>query len=141
MHIGLSADDSVHAATDSFAAVSDLFDDHSGPNAEVTFTSAESSSFQYSGPSILDTAPGGASAHWTDAIDASASTIPFANFSAIATELNEFHQANSIANNNVFVIGGSGLKPEAANTAGAGAGPDRHRISRPGTVTSAVGTP
>ncbi len=122
VHFGLSADDSAHALTNNFAAVSDPSDDHSGPNAEVTFTSAESSLFHYSGPSILDTAPGGTSAHSTDAIDASASTIPFANYSAIATELNDFHQASSIANNNVSVIGGSDLKPEAANTAGAGAG-------------------
>ena len=64
VHIRLGADQGVHAATDNFAAVFDVFADNSAANAEVTFTSAELSSFQYRGPSILDTAPGGASAHW-----------------------------------------------------------------------------
>ena len=119
-HISLGADQGVHAATDSFAAVFDVFADNSAANAEVTFTSAELSSFQYSGPSILDTAPGGASAHWADAIDAATSTIPLANFSADAAELSELHQANSIENN--IVIGGGSPKPEAANASVAGAG-------------------
>ena len=120
VHISLDANHGVHAATDSFATVSDIFADNSTPNAEVTFTSAASSSFQYSGPSILDTAPGGASAHWTDAIDAAASTIPLANFTTNTAELSEFNQANSIESN--IVIGGGSPKPEPADAAVASAG-------------------
>ncbi|MGB7100261.1 MAG: NF038122 family metalloprotease [Xanthobacteraceae bacterium] len=120
VHISLDADHGVHAATDSFAAVFDVFAENSAANAEVTFTSAASSSFQYSGPSILDTAPGGASAHWTDAIDAPTSTIPLANFTTDAAEPSELHQANSIVNN--IVIGGGSSKPEAANASVASAG-------------------
>ena len=115
VHLSTDADQSLHAATDSFAVVSDEFADHSAPNTEVTFTSAESSSFQYSGPSILDTAPGGASAHWSDAIDAGSNSISLTNFAAGASELSEIHQASSIANiqNNVFAIGGGSLKSDA----------------------------
>ncbi len=119
VHIGLGAEDGVHAATDSFAAVSDMFADNSAPNAEVTFSSAASNSFQYNGPSILDTAPGGAGAHWADAIDAGASIISLANFAANATEESELHQASPIENN--VVIGG-GPKPETANASPQSAG-------------------
>ena len=63
VHMSTDADQGLHPATDNLASASDVFADHSAPNAEVTFTSAEPSSFGYSGPSILDTAPGGASFH------------------------------------------------------------------------------
>jgi VCBS repeat-containing protein len=121
VHVGVGADDSARAATDSFAAVSDVFADHSPANAEVTFTSAASSSFQYSGPSILDTAPGGASAHEAEAIDAPASIISLANVAANAADLSEIHQPNSIENS-VFLVGGGGPKPEATSASAAGAG-------------------
>ena len=62
VHLSTDADQGLHSTTDSFTAISDVFAEHSAANAEVTFTSAEPSSFQYSGPSILDTAPGGVSA-------------------------------------------------------------------------------
>jgi hypothetical protein len=120
VHMRMDADQGLHSATDNFASASDVFADHSAPNDEVTFTSAEPSSFQYSGPSILDTAPGGASFQWADSIGGPTSTLSLANLAVGSSELNEIHQASSTQNieNNVFAIGGGNLKSEAATSAG-----------------------
>ena len=118
VHVSANAEADAHSAAGSLAALSDIFADHSAASAEVTFTSGASSSFQYSGPSILDTGPGGAHAHWADAIDVPANTVVPANFAANDAELNGFHQSNTIENN-LLVIGVGGSSAEAAAGAGA----------------------
>ena len=109
VHVSANAEADAHSAAGSLAALSDIFADHSAASAEVTFTSGASSSFQYSGPSILDTGPGGAHAHWADAIDVPANTVVPANFAANDAELNGLHQSNTIENN-LLVIGVGGSK-------------------------------
>lgn len=91
------------------------------PSADVGFTSAASSSFQYGGPDIVDTAPGGAHSDQTPAGSSEVSIPPttLASGGHNATEI----QSIASPENNLPVDGGLDLKPAAASSGGSPAAP------------------
>jgi hypothetical protein len=115
VHIVLGGNAEDHSLTGEFTGFPDRSANIPASHVEVSFTSAASSSFQYSGPSILDTAPGGSHSDQTVTISSEIPT-PNANVASAGQVFGE--QSAVVFENNLPV---DGLKP-ATESAAAHAG-------------------
>ena len=109
VHVALSTGADANSSAGGLTGLHDGSADTPAPSAEVVFTSAASTAFQYSGPSILDTAPGGAH---TDLAPANSSEIAnsAANVASSWHGLGGIQSVATIENNVVFVDSGLEVK-------------------------------
>ena len=98
VHIVLGTDAEDHSSAGEFTGAHESAANNSASNIEVSFTSGASSSFQYSGPSILDTTPGGAHSDQSLAISSEVPTLN-ANVASPGQVLGEVQSAATFENN------------------------------------------
>ena len=113
VHIVLGTDAEDHSSAGEFTGFHDSAANNSASHIEVSFTSGASSSFQYNGPSILDTAPGGAHSDQAVAISSDVPSLN-ANVAGTGQVLGEVQSAATFENN----LPVDGLKLTAAAGAG-----------------------
>ena len=116
VHIVFSTD-ADHSSAAEFTAFADGSANSSAADVEVVFTSAASSSFQYNGPSILDTTPGGVHSDQTVAISSELPT-PDTHVDSSGQIFSGVQSAASFENNQLPTIAGSTGAPAATANSG-----------------------
>ncbi len=116
VHIVFSTD-ADHSSAGEFTGFADGSANTSASDVEVVFTSAASSSFQYNGPSILDTAPGGVHSDQTVAISSELPT-PDTHVGSSGQNFSGVQSAASFENNQLSTIAGSTGVPAATANSG-----------------------
>ena len=114
--LGTEAD---HSSVGEFSGFFDASSNIPAPGADVAFTSAASSSFQYSGSSILDTAPGGAHSEQIFSISSEA----LASNANIASSGQTFGEAQSVGAFENNLAADNSLKSAGASFSGSAVAP------------------
>jgi VCBS repeat-containing protein len=97
VHISPDAEDNATSTTGDFSTAADASANISVPIADIVFTGAEASSFDYNGPGILDTAPGGAHARLAE-LDPADATIAGAHLTSSESDFGLSQSTNSLGN-------------------------------------------